>query len=173
MVNNNDHQPTVYMFVGVPGSGKSTYISETLVPELLKSGREYVILSTDDFILMKAREEGKKYHEVFDKYAGAAQVNMFDMLKRAVAENKEIIWDQTNMSTKIRAKKLLMVPPNYRKVCLVFRCEDKTLTERLDNRSKNEGKFISADIVDHMKANYEVPKMSEGFDEVKQFYASH
>jgi len=57
------HEPVLWMLVGVPGSGKSTWIEETELDE--GQGQDTVILSTDDYIEHIASIRGTTYNEVF------------------------------------------------------------------------------------------------------------
>ena len=54
----------VHMFVGLPGSGKSTFRAK-LEAELMEEGVSFVALSTDDFIEKCARDTGRTYNDMF------------------------------------------------------------------------------------------------------------
>ena len=86
------------MLIGLPGSGKSTWI---------KSHSEgYTILSTDAFIEKQAATQGKTYTEVFADQIGPATLAMEFVADRVRAIPGDVIIDQTNLGSKTRKKKL-------------------------------------------------------------------
>lgn len=149
--------PTLYMLVGVPATGKSTW---------LESNRQGgVVLSTDSYIDAAAQQQGKTYNEVFKSEVGAATSRMKQDLRRAVAADEDIYWDQTNLTAKNRAGKLSKIPDHYRKVAVVFEVPSREeWLRRLDNRP---GKTIPRDVLVNMLKSFEMPTRAEGFDEIK------
>lgn len=150
-------KPTVYLLVGVPGSGKSTWIrNQNWV-------KDSVLISTDDYIEAVALRLGKTYNEVFDDYIKDATAWMLDTVERAKHEGRSIVWDQTNVSVKSRRKKLNMLP-DYHKIAVFFQTpEQEELNARLANRP---GKNIPGYVMKSMIENLEIPSMEEGFDEI-------
>ena len=149
--------PKLYMLIGVPGSGKSTWTADQVW------AKDCSIVSSDRFIDEHAAKMGKTYNEVFDEYVKIATKLMENQVLIAQANNMDIIWDQTNMSAKSRAKKLAMLP-NYEKIAVVFKTPEK---EELDRRLANRpGKFISEKIVNSMISSYNEPTEEEGFKEI-------
>lgn len=149
--------PKLYMLIGVPGSGKSTWTANQ------DWAKDCSIVSSDRFIDEHAAKEGKTYNEVFDDYVKIATKLMENQVLIAQANNMDIIWDQTNMSAKSRAKKLAMLP-NYEKIAVVF---DTPPKEELDRRlASRPGKMISEAIVNSMISSYNEPTEEEGFKEI-------
>lgn len=150
-------KPTVYMLIGVPGSGKSTWVSKNIGPDT-------VYASSDDYIEKYAKKVGKTYSEVFDEVIGQAQQHMTQQVKQAVEAGKDIIWDQTNTSAKARLRKLRMLP-GYRAVAVVFPTPPKDV---LDARlAARPGKSIPDNVMQRMINSLEMPSKAEGFDEIK------
>ena len=54
--------PQAIMLIGMPGSGKSTYISEL---KAQNPDRDYIILSTDDVLERLGNEKGWDYREEY------------------------------------------------------------------------------------------------------------
>ena len=157
-------KPKLEMLVGLPGSGKSTYIREIRKNDL---SHNLVVVSTDDYIQRKATADGTTYDVAFDKYIRKASTNMNAMLRQAVNERKNIIWDQTNLTPKSRKKKLKMVLKDiYFRVAVVFDIPDDVLEERLEKRFKEEGKSIPPHVMDRMRESFIMPTREEGFDKV-------
>jgi predicted kinase len=147
----------LYVLVGVPASGKSTWIKDQIWALGL------TIVSTDAFVEDYARSQGKTYTEVFDEYMPTAVELMAEQVVRARELGHDIIWDQTSTTIATRAKKLRMLP-DYYAIAVVFRTPDRdTLDRRLISRP---GKSIPRHVVDNMINNWEEPTEDEGFKEI-------
>jgi len=150
--------PTLWMLVGVPGAGKSTWIAQQ------GFDRDTVIISTDRHIDAEAARQGLTYSEVFKGHIKRATAIMNADLAMAIKDGDDIVWDQTNTTAKIRAAKLASVPNTYRKVAVFFPTpEAKELERRLACRP---GKHIPWNILQGMISQLEAPTKDEGFDEV-------
>lgn len=151
--------PKAYILIGVPGSGKSTWISKAPV-----DWNNTVVASTDNYVEQEAKRQGKTYTEVFKDVMPAAVNNMAQTVVNAVKNNQDIIWDQTSTTRHTRAKKIRMLPSNYEIIAVVFPTPNKNeLQRRLMNRP---GKTIPDEIVNDMISKYEEPSESEGFDKI-------
>jgi predicted kinase len=147
------------MLIGVPGSGKSTWIKS----QHFDWGRT-VVASTDDYVDLEALRQGKTYSEIFQATMPDAVRYMAKTVVDAVKENKDIIWDQTSTTVATRAKKFRMLPPNYEVIGVVFTTPDKAeLARRLKTRP---GKEIPDHVIRMMRANWQEPAMAEGFDQI-------
>lgn len=147
----------MYMLIGVPGSGKSTWISKQ------KWAKDCRIISTDKYVEEYAKWHNLTYTEVFQVYMPKAVELMASEVVYARENNQDIIWDQTSTTLKTRAKKFAMLP-DYYTIGVVFRTPNR---DELDVRlSGRPGKHIPKDVVDSMIANWEEPTEDEGFDEI-------
>jgi predicted kinase len=147
----------VYVLVGVPGSGKSTWIANQLW------AKDCVIVSTDDYVERFAGRMGKTYTEVFDTVMKRCVRLMMRRVERARAQGKDIIWDQTSVSVFSRRKKFATLP-DYEHIAIVFDTPEwAELKRRLDSR---KGKHIPRKIVKSMIRSFEMPTEEEGFKEV-------
>ena len=143
--------------VGVPGSGKSTWIANQ------NWSNDCAIVSTDTHVEAYAKASGKTYSEVFEEYMPHAIGLMLEDVVAAREAGKDIIWDQTSTSIKTRANKIRMLP-NYYKIAVVFRKPgDKELKRRLASRP---GKDVPWSVIQQMWSNWEDPTKEEGFDEI-------
>lgn len=150
----------LYMLIGVPGVGKSTYIAG--LTDWLQDN-EYVVLSTDDIIAQAAAEIGSTYDEAWGSYIKVAENLMHYQCAAAVADKKIIFWDQTNTTKKGRAKKIKMIPDAYVKHAIVFHYNGDTLAHRLANRP---GKTIPIGVLKSMIDHFEFPTLEEGFKDI-------
>lgn len=153
-----------YMLCGVPGSGKTTWVNQ-----LYKDYSTSAVirsLSTDDIIDDIGRRYGLTYNEVFGDITYSFAEKIINKLAPTVFERADIvIWDQTNLTVKSRAKKLLMVPSNFQKIAIVFEVpEHEELHKRLNNRP---GKSIPNKVLNNMIGSYIHPTKTEGFSEIR------
>lgn len=147
----------LYVMVGVPASGKSTWIKNQIWALGLS------VVSTDAFVEDYARKQGKTYSEVFHEYMPIAVKLMVNHALICQANNIDVIWDQTSTTVATRAKKIRMLP-NYYKIAVVFPTpEIEELKRRLASRP---GKEIPWEVVQSMIDNWEEPTKEEGFDEI-------
>jgi predicted kinase len=147
----------LYVLVGVPGSGKSTWIKEQTWMLGLN------IVCTDTFVEAYAKKQGKTYSEVFDEYMPTAIELMTEQVIFAREHGHDIIWDQTSTTVKSRKRKFNMLP-NYYAIAIVFSIpEEKELRRRLNSRP---GKEVPWDVVQGMIDNFEMPTEEEGFKEI-------
>ena len=146
-----------YQLVGVPASGKSTWIKNQ------DWALGLTVVSTDAFVEDYARAQDKTYSEVFDEYMPTAVNLMADQVVRAREHGHDIIWDQTSTSVKSRARKFNMLP-DYEHIAVVFKTpEPEELARRLASRP---GKEVPDHVVASMIANFEIPSTEEGFSQV-------
>ena len=149
----------LYVLVGVPGSGKSTWIKYQTWT------KDCEIVSTDHFVEQYAALEGKTYSDVFQEYMPRAVQLMTEQVINARNAQKDIVWDQTSCSIATRAKKIRMLPEYY-KIAVVFKTpEPEELKRRLDSRI---GKNIPEEVSETMARQLrdEPPTKEEGFDEI-------
>ena len=149
--------PTVYVLVGVPGAGKSTWIKKQ------DWALGLTIVSTDSFVEAYALEQGKTYTEVFEDYMPTAVRLMVDQVEFCKANHQDIIWDQTSTTVATRKKKFNMLP-DYYAIAVVFRTpEPEELERRLAARPN---KSIPWNVMQGMVSGFRMPTLEEGFDEV-------
>jgi len=154
--------PKCYQLIGVPGAGKSTWISNQ------DWAVDLSIVSTDAFVEEYAREHGKTYSEVFSDYIPIAVRLMANQASICQANGLDVIWDQTSTTQVSRIRKFNTLP-EYEHIAVVFRTPDlDVLKERLASRP---GKNVPWKVVQSMIDNWEEPTEDEGFKEI--WYAAN
>lgn len=152
-------RPKVYILIGVPASGKSTWIANQPF-----DWNNTVVASTDNYIERKAKELKSTYSDVFSDHISQATNYMLKTVMDAFENNLNVVWDQTNTSVSVRKRKLKMIPDNYIKIAVVFKTpEQNELQRRLSSRP---GKNIPSDVLRRMISDFTIPTKSEGFDEI-------
>jgi predicted kinase len=151
--------PKCYILVGVPGAGKSTWISKAPV-----DWNNTVVASTDNYVEKVAKQRGKTYSEVFKEVMPKAVHEMARTVRKAVEAKQDIIWDQTSTTIGSRAKKFNMLTDDYEVIAVVFPTpEPAEHARRLKGR---EGKNIPDNVMRSMINGWEEPTEAEGFSKI-------
>jgi predicted kinase len=149
--------PNCYQLVGVPGSGKTTWVNNQ------DWTMACAYISTDKWVDIYAKEVGKTYSDVFTDFMPTAVDLMAKEVVVARETGRNIIWDQTSTTVKSRSKKFRMLPDYYH-IAVVFRTpEHKELMKRLLSRP---GKDIPDHVIASMIESFEMPTEAEGFKEI-------
>lgn len=149
--------PKLYVLVGVPGSGKSTWINDQ------EWSKDCCIISTDYWVEEEAQRQGKTYSEVFADYMPTAVKLMAQNVVSSREMGHDIIWDQTSTTVASRQRKFNMLP-DYYAIAVVFKTPD---TEELARRlASRPGKEIPDYVVQEMIQNFQEPTEDEGFQEI-------
>ena len=149
--------PKCYQLVGVPASGKSTWVDN----------QDWALtcakVSTDKWVEIYAKEVGRTYSEVFTDFMPTAVELMAKEVIAAREMNRDVIWDQTSTTVSSRAKKFRMLP-DYEHIAVVFETPD---TDELKRRLKSRpGKVIPKRVIETMIEFWEDPTEEEGFKEI-------
>ena len=153
--------PSLHLLVGLPGAGKSTWLIEQR-----KLGLKGVLLSTDFFIENYAAWQKKTYNEVFKERIKASIDFMMVHLADAIKHDENIIWDQTNLTAKVRANKLRLVPKHYVRNAIIFLTPSEIL-DIINEERKATGRALPGHILESMKRNFDISTIDkEGFDTV-------
>jgi len=152
--------PTLWFMVGVPGSGKSTWISQRSF-----NRQRTVITGTDNHVAAYADRTGQTYTQAFKEFIDQAGPLMDADIARAVSLDMDIVWDQTSLRRQGRIDRLAQIPDHYRKIAIVFPIPEPAELER--RLTQRPGKTIPVDVVNRMRDSFEVPTLDEGWDEVR------
>src|SRR5687768_7432312 len=148
----------VYVLVGLPGSGKSTWRSTIT---------NHYCASSDDFIEAMAKDQGKTYDQVFKEQIKGGEKHCTAIIGMAVRDRKPLVVDRTNLTIESRRRILARIPFDWERIAVVFRplCE-KDWMERLASRP---GKTIPESVLNDMKRRFETPSLDEGFSSILEY----
>lgn len=152
-------RPKLYLTVGVPGSGKSTWIAQQNFDPT-----STVITGTDRYVNQHAVETGQTFDQVLHSYIDTASKLMYADVARATKNNLDLAWDMASITPWCRTVHLQSIPAHYYKIAVGFPIpEQSEWTRRLNSRV---GKVIPAFILKRLPLDFVLPSTSEGFDEV-------
>jgi predicted kinase len=157
-----DMNPYLWIGVGFPGTGKSTWIKQNCE---IRSTQQIVVLGTDYLIDAHALRIGKTYNQVFTDYIDEATTLFFAQVQTALAADWNVFIDRTNLTVKARRKILSLVPKHYKKLAIVFTCDKEVHEVRLQMRP---GKTIPKGVLQSMADTFVYPTIEEGFDSVQE-----
>jgi predicted kinase len=147
----------IFILIGVPMSGKSTWIKNNY-PNTKVISRDDIVLEvhgTNDY--NKAFKEVN--HKEVDKILNLR-------LLEASNSNTDVIIDMTNMTVK-RRRSTLNHFTNFYKEAVVFPVLSDDEYERRNNiRTVTENKSIPLSILKSMFDSYQEPSSEEGFDKI-------
>ena len=144
---------TLYIMVGLPGSGKSTYAKEFIKDQQV----EY--LSSDSLRAVFGKNESDQ--SVTPKVFGHIKTKVDEYLR----DNKNVLVDATNVNRKERndyintAKKY-----NSKVVAVVFKMDRNGLIARNKKRGDEGGRVVPDWVIDKMLNKFEEPDFNEGID---------
>ena len=141
----DDSSVDVILLCGLPGTGKDTYIKNNYP--------NYRVISLDDiraeFKISPTENQGRVY-EIAKNRA-----------KELLRENKEFIWNATNLTNMIRDKQLRLFHDYNARVKLIFL---ETGYEENLRRNKNRDRYVNEPVIDKLLSNINMPEDYEAYE---------
>ncbi len=160
-------EPICTVMVGLPAAGKSTRVGD-----LTAMNPELFVYSTDNHIEQCAKQNGWTYDQAFVEFIESATKYMNEQLEIAVRSRQDIIWDQTNLGAKKRAKIVnRMRNAGYRVECecILFPAGDSQWEDWQHRMASRSGKTIPDSVIESMMDSFVKPTVDEGFDAVRYY----
>ena len=145
--------PTLYLYVGLPASGKSTHA------KLLAEEIDGIVVSSD---AIRAEWYGSEEIQG-DPSKIFREVEL--RCKNALGAGRSVIMDATNMNAKKRANFLKRMPECH-KVCVVMAVPFDVCIKRDEERSRSVGPAV----LEKMRKNFQMPYYNEGWDHIEIYY---
>ena len=144
---------TLYITVGLPGSGKSTYVKNFI------KDKEIEYLSSDSLRAVYGKSEEDQ----------TVTPLVFGHIKRKVDEflkdGKNVLVDATSVNRKERSDYINTAKKYGAKVvAIVFKMDRQGLIDRNKKRGEQGGRVVPDWVIDKMLAKFEEPSYSEGID---------
>ena len=144
---------TIYIAVGLPGSGKSTYTKNFI------KGKDIEYLSSDELraVFGKSEEDQTVTPLVF----GHIKRKVDEFLK----DGKNVLVDATSVNRKERSDYINTAKKYGAKVvAIVFKMDRQGLIDRNKKRGEQGGRVVPDWVIDKMLAKFEEPSYNEGID---------
>ena len=146
---------TLYIAVGLPGSGKSTYAKNFI------KGKNIEYLSSDSLRAVYGKNEEDQ--SVTPIVFGHIKKKVDEFLK----DGKNVLVDATSVNRRERSDYINTAKKYGTKVvALVFKMDRDGLIARNLKRGSEGGRVVPDWVIDKMLAKYEEPSVSEGIDEI-------
>ena len=144
---------TLYITVGLPGSGKSTYVKNFI------KDKEIEYLSSDSLRAVYGKSEEDQ----------TVTPLVFGHIKRKVDEflkdGKNVLVDATSVNRKERSDYINTAKKYGAKVvAIVFKMDRQGLIDRNKKRGEQGGRVVPDWVIDKMLAKFEEPSYDEGID---------
>ncbi len=144
---------TLYITVGLPGSGKSTYAKEFI------KGKDVEYLSSDSLRAVYGKGEDDQ----------TVTPIVFSHIKKKVDEflkdGKNVMVDATSVNCRERSDYINSAKKHGAKVvAIVFKMDRQGLIERNKKRGEQGGRVVPDWVIDKMLNKYEEPNYNEGID---------
>ncbi len=159
-----DTTKKIYMMVGLPGSGKSTYIQN--LDNWNNNDMLFArVVSTDHIIETVANQAGMTYDEGFKLLIKFADVVFKKNIDEIISNNESFVIDRTNLTVKGRKQFIDLAKANGYEIHALVMPEigHDEWQSRLSGRP---GKTIPDTILESMVENYVYPTIEEGFTTV-------
>ena len=155
----NCPKPFVVILVGIPLSGKDTFLRTLKHLDYIEISRDKILLeiaNTEDYRQAYSLVDSK----IIDKELNRQIIHYGSL-------NKNIIANMTHLKAKRRISTLIRFNKEYYKIAIVFPIITKDdFSVRNDKRNKEEKKIISIKLYDEMVNLFELVNEEEGFDKV-------
>jgi predicted kinase len=162
-------KPVCIVMVGLPAAGKSTLVNR-VIRDMGDHGDGVFVYSTDNLLEAWAADDGKTYNEVFNDLISLATNTMNRELDDVVRSKRSIVWDQTNLGAKKRAKIInRMRNAGYRVECecILLPAGDSQWEDWRHRMASRPGKTIPDHVIESMMDSFVRPTVEEGFDAVR------
>lgn len=169
-IKENNNKPEAIFLIGLPSSGKSTWIKKNI------DSKFYSIICRDEIVEEVADDNNLDYNDMYnDNSEFIKSLNeivsklLLNQLFTALNQNQNIIIDMLNINKKSRKGFFKIINDyNYKIKAIVFEVDDIDLLKKVANKRSDElnDKYFKSETLDELKNRYTEPIKEEGFDEI-------
>lgn len=144
-------KPKLYLLIGLPGSGKSTYANN------LSEETGAVICSSDAI-------RTELYGDINDQtHNSEVFTELHKRINYLLENGNDVIYDATNINQKKRISFLQQLPKfSYRKAVIMA-----TPYEECIDQNNNRDRKVPVEVIKRMREGFQFPVLNEGFDEIE------
>jgi predicted kinase len=149
--------PYVVLLIGLPLSGKDTFLKQLKMTNPLIVSRDAIILNQADNL---------SYNEAYRKIPSKLVDKIFYKQLRLAAENKQSVFiNITHLTIKKRARSIQYFKNTHTIIGIQFPLiSEQEFQIRNNKRVSEESKFISEKVFHELVSLYEPPTIIEGYD---------
>lgn len=150
---------TLYIMVGLPGSGKS-YLANKLREEMLSSQKELKVLSSDQYRKDMFGDENDQTHnaEVFSA--------LYADMRKCLISGIDVVIDATNINLKARKRILSELRGAKENVAKIITWVIAPPVEVCRKQNASRERVVEDYVIDKFLTSFQFPQKFEGFDEV-------
>lgn len=147
----------IIYLIGLPASGKSTWIKENYPNS--------VVISNDIIVEEYAEKNNIGYNDAWKELDFSFVTSeCFNRFNTAVSNKEDIIIiDNTNMTIKSRRK---YIDNSYDREAVVFQIDEIEHNKRIEKRKNESGKYVPDDVIKNMKNCFIYPTKEENFKNI-------
>jgi len=160
-------KPVVYFMMGIPNSGKTTFIENNL--------KDKEIVSRDNILLEYGKEKYnlEDYSDIWKVLTDEDQKEidklLNERLKDLQEQGKDFVIDMTLLNVKSRRRMLNKIKKDYQVIYINILTDYETIMERNKERFEKEGKLIPENVIINMMKKYQFPLYGED-DRIVEIY---
>ena len=150
--------PNLILVCGLPGSGKSTYLSQ------FKNSPTCKVISRD-VIRLSLLSEGELY---FSHEKEVCEI-FWSQINEALNNNYNVYVDQTSLNPESRSYLFKHITAPYdKRIAIWFNIPEKVCLERNENR-KGTRAYVPPMVIRRMSYQFVPPYLEEGFNEIYMY----
>ncbi|MBO7173805.1 MAG: ATP-binding protein [Burkholderiaceae bacterium] len=154
------NRPTLYLMVGIPYSGKSTFIRNHPTLSALS------VVDSDSLIEKRAQAEQTTYSAIFNREIEAALKYRDWHVQKLIRQQRSFIVDQTNLTRIARAHWVELAQKHHYRIVVFAFALPRDESQLLARRQQRADKVIPIEVLADMIQAFEDPNESEGFSSI-------